>query len=125
MTQTVLFTAEPMAAIDAAPALVIRIDQPDDDRRVIAAAQALLGVEGPVILAGHGVMGRLLPRLAFARRASRRPIAGYLLIDCDLPAVAGDWPDAPVSFMATTPAFQTHAKVAAERGWTVVSSSWQ
>ena len=98
---------------------LVGIDQPDDDRRVIAAAQALLPIDESIVLGGHGAMGRLLPRIAFARRAARRPVLGYLLVDCDLPVVAGDWPDAPVTFVASTPEFRTHLKVAADRGWSI------
>lgn len=101
---------------------VIVIDQANDDHRVIASAQALLAVDEPINLGGHGPMGRLLPRIAFARRAARLPVLGYLLIDCDLPAVAGDWPDAPVTFMATSPEFSTHLKVARDRGWTAIDA---
>jgi hypothetical protein len=113
-----LFTTEP-SLVPNGQWEVVAISQPDDDRRVIAAAQALLSIEETVVLGGHGAMARLLPRIGFARRAARRPIEEYVLIDGDLPAVAGDWPDAPVRFIATHAAFTAHAKVARERGWNV------
>lgn len=125
MTTTVVFvTAAQAGSITANERgwQVVSIDQPDDDRRVIAAAQALLTLEEPVVLGGYGTMARLLPRVAFARRATRRPVVGYLLIDGDLPTVAGDWPDAPVTFMATRSGFEAHQKIAAERGWQVSNS---
>jgi hypothetical protein len=118
VSRQILFTTEPTYALDGWECIVI--DQPDDDRRVMAAAQALLTVEEPMVLGGHGLMGRLLPRLGFARRAARRPIEGYYLIDSILPPVAGDWPDAPVAYTATNKEFATHAKVAGERGWKVI-----
>lgn len=119
MSTTVAFTTDP--GFTHPEWSVILIDQADDDRRVIAAARALLAFHESVTIAGHGLMGRLVPRLAFARRAARQPVAGYLLIDCDLPAAAGDWPDAPVTFMATAPDFATHLKVASSRGWRVIN----
>lgn len=89
---------------------------------VIKAAQHLLLVTEPVELVGIGRFGTLMPRLAFARRAARRPVTQYTLVDCDLPVVSGDWPDAPVRYIARTEEFATHAKVASERGWSVGSS---
>lgn len=91
-----------------------------DDELVIQAAQFLLAIAEPVTLVGIGRYGTLMPRLAFARRAARRPVVEYLLVDCDLPVVSGDWPDAPVKYRARSEQFATHAKVAAERGWAVV-----
>lgn len=92
------------------------------DELVIKAAQHLLPITEPVELVGIGRFGTLMPRLAFARRAARRAVTGYLLVDCDLPVVSGDWPDAPVSYLARSDQFATHAKVASERGWSVGSS---
>lgn len=91
-----------------------------DDELVIQAAQHLLSINEPVTLVGVGRYGKLMPRLAFARRAARRAVIEYLLVDCDLPIVSGDWPDAPVRYRAREEQFATHAKVAAERGWNVV-----
>lgn len=90
-----------------------------NDELVIRAAQHLLSVTEPITLVGIGRFGPLLPRLGFARRAARRTIDGYLLVDCDLPVVSGDWPDAPVRYLARSEQFATHAKVASERGWRV------
>jgi hypothetical protein len=118
VSRQILFTTEPTFVLDGWESVVI--DQPDDDRRVIAAAQSLLLIDETVVLGGHGQMGRLLPRVGFARRAARRPIEGYYLIDSILPPVAGDWPDAPVTYTATNEEFSTHAKVARERGWKVI-----
>lgn len=94
---------------------VISAETPDE--LVIRAAQHLLPIDQPITLVGIGRFGTLMPRLAFARRAARRPVVEYVLVDCDLPNVSGDWPDAPVRYVARSEAFATHAKVAAERGW--------
>lgn len=121
MASPVLFTTDPTCP---APAgwQVVSIKQENDDHRVIAAAQVLLAIEEPIGIGGHGRMGQLLPRIAFARRAARIAIPEYLLVDCDLPPSAGDWPDAPVRFMATTDAFATHRNVARQRGWSIADA---
>ena len=93
-----------------------------DDELVIKAAQQMLSLEEPATIVGIGRFGTLMPRLAFARRAARRPVVEYVLVDCDLPLVSGDWPDAPVRYIARSEEFATHAKVAADRGWSVGSS---
>lgn len=92
------------------------------DELVIRAAQHLLPITEPVTLIGIGRFGSAMPRLAFARRAARRAVEGYVLVDCDLPVVSGDWPDAPVTYIARSDEFATHAKVASDRGWSVGSS---
>ena len=92
----------------------------------------------PILLVAHGAAGRLLPAIGFAQKASRRPVAGYVVVDGDLPKVgAADWPDAPVSYIrsiegavqqsatsGTLPVAgeaepQDPARVAELRGWTV------
>lgn len=92
----------------------------------------------PILLVAHGVAGQLLPAIGFAQKASRRPVAGYVVVDGDLPKVgAADWPDAPVSYIRTTDGAaaaeaaaktlpvagqeqpQDPARVAELRGWTV------
>lgn len=98
---------------------VVVIDGATTDELVIRAAQYLLPIVEPITLVGIGKFGPLIPRLAFARRAARQSVQEYLLVDCDLPVVSGDWPDAPVRYLARSEQFATHAKVAAERGWRV------
>lgn len=95
----------------------------------------------PILLVAHGAAGQLLPAIGFAQKASRRPVAGYVVVDGQLPKVgAADWPDAPVTFIRTAvtsdgdgaqPSIdgtlpiagdtvpQDPARVAELRGWTV------
>ena len=73
----------------------------------------------PVLLVASGAAGSLLPALGFSQKASRRPVAGYVVIDGDLPkAGAADWPDAPVTYIAASAADQ-NLRTAELRGWTV------
>jgi hypothetical protein len=64
----------------------------------------------------------MLPALGFSQKASRRPVAGYVLIDDQLPkagtAGGADWPDAPVTYVATGPDYADTAHQAELRGWT-------
>jgi len=41
--------------------------------------------EGPVYLVGHSGAGYLLPQIGAARRAARRPVAGYVFLDAGVP----------------------------------------
>lgn len=41
--------------------------------------------EGPVHLVGHSGAGYLLPQIGAARRAARRPVAGYVFLDAGVP----------------------------------------
>lgn len=81
--------------------------------------------ERPVLLVAQGVAGSLLRALGFSQKASRRPVSGYIVIDGDIPkAGGGDWPDAPVTYVATAegqtiPAIADNAHQAELRGWTV------
>lgn len=96
----------------------------------------------PILLVAHGAAGQLLPAIGFAQKASRRPVAGYVVIDGQLPKVgAADWPDAPVTFIRTPADSDTKsvtagtlpvageaepqdpARVAELRGWTVYSNT--
>jgi hypothetical protein len=59
----------------------------------------------------------MLPALGFAQRASRRRVAGYVLVDADLPRPGvQDWPDAPVTYVGGPGAEQARL-----RGWDVES----
>jgi len=93
------------------------------DRRVPEIASDLLTVPELLWIGLRGDLAALAPAVAFARRASKLPLAGYLLIDGDFPRVGElDWPDAPVAYMATTPTHEVHARAAATRGWQVINS---
>ena len=91
-------------------------------RRVPEIARDLLTFSEPLWIGLRGDLAPLAPAVAFARRASQLPLAGYLLIDGDFPRVGElDWPDAPVAYLATLPDYETHAKAAVARGWRVIS----
>ncbi|WP_166347538.1 hypothetical protein [Phytoactinopolyspora limicola] len=42
-------------------------------------------LDGPLVIAGHGTAGPLLPALARAQRAGGRQVAGYVFVDATLP----------------------------------------
>ena len=84
--------------------------------------------ERPVLLVASGAAGSLLPALGFSQRASRRPVAGYVVVDGSLPKPgAADWPDAPVTYVATSSPDDADAssivKQAEMRGWTVETTT--
>ena len=77
----------------------------------------------PIWIGAAGTLTSQLPALGAARRASGLPHIGYLLIDGDFPRVGElDWPDRPVAYLATSQAYQSHARAAADRGWRVIES---
>lgn len=116
---------------------VIAPDLPDCEgmRYVAQAALAIAAAEPkpPLLLAGRGGAGPLLPALAMAQRAAHRPVGGYLFLDAELPVPAqgahahkdtvppapADWPDAPCGFLKISERYAEQAKVAALRGWPV------
>jgi hypothetical protein len=57
------------------------------DRRVPEIASDLLTVPELLWIGLRGDLAALAPAVAFARRASKLPLAGYLLIDGDFPWV--------------------------------------
>ncbi len=77
--------------------------------------------EKPILLVAFGAAGRLLAALGFSQKASRRPVAGYVVVDGSIPkAGAGDWPDAPVTYISTGKLSEAENFRQAElRGWTV------
>lgn len=89
--------------------------------------------ERPVLLVASGAAGALMPALGFSQKASRRPVAGYVVIDGVLPkAGAGDWPDAPVTYIATATNSEVAARAQAARdtlhqaelrGWTIEATT--
>lgn len=79
----------------------------------------------PIMLVAFGAAGQLLAALGFSQKASRRPVASYVVVDGTIPkAGSADWPDAPVSYLHTEDAtIEGPAREAELRGWTVESSS--
>lgn len=80
--------------------------------------------EKPILLVAFGAAGRLLAALGFSQKASRRPVAGYVVVDGSIPkAGSDDWPDAPVTYISTGQLAETeHFRQAELRGWTVEKS---
>jgi hypothetical protein len=78
----------------------------------------------PVLLVAFGAAGLLLAALGFAQKASRRPVAGYVVVDGSIPkAGSGDWPDAPVTYISTGQlADNEHVRQAELRGWSIEKS---
>ncbi len=85
--------------------------------------------EKPLLLVASGSAGTLLPALGFSQKASRRPVAGYVVVDGVLPkAGAADWPDAPVTYIATTGIADDSdaasiVRQAQLRGWSVATDA--
>jgi hypothetical protein len=101
----------------------------DDERTVrahwvaeVAMHLAVTGAQGPLLLVLGGSAGELAPAVGFSQRASRRPVAGYVLVDAATPPVDGgvvDWPDSPVTYLATPEADPLQVNQARLRGWVV------
>ncbi len=81
--------------------------------------------EKPIMLVAFGAAGQLLAALGFSQKASRRPVASYVVIDGPIPKPGvTDWPDAPVTYVRTDAADTPgDARQAELRGWTVEHSS--
>lgn len=104
---------------------------PGDDERTarahwvgqLALAVAVGGAAAPVLLVLDGTAGAMAPALGFAQKAARRAVAGYVLVDAATPPAetrGGDWPDAPVWYLASPAADPLEVNQAALRGWTVL-----
>ena len=80
--------------------------------------------EKPLMLVAFGGAGQLLAALGFSQKASRRPVASYVVVDGTIPkAGSADWPDAPVSYISSSTEPPAGAAREAElRGWTVEQS---
>jgi hypothetical protein len=100
----------------------------DDDERTrnahwvahIAIGLATSGVAAPVLLVLTGSSGALAAALGFSQKASRRAVHGYVLVDAVVPPAesrGGDWPDAPVHYVASPGAEPLEANQARLRGW--------
>lgn len=79
----------------------------------------------PIMLVAFGAAGQLLAALGFSQKASRRPVASYVVVDGSIPKPgSADWPDAPVSYLCTGQVTDGgHARQAELRGWTVERST--
>lgn len=105
--------------------------EPGDDARTarahwvahLAVAMATSGVQAPVMLVLAGSAGSLAAAIGFSQRASRRSVSRYVLVDAAVPAAddrSGDWPDAPVHYVASPAAEPLEVNQARLRGWDVV-----
>ena len=80
------------------------------------------GALAPVLLVLGGDSGSMAAAMGFSQKAARRAVSGYVLVDAVVPPAesrAGDWPDAPVHFVASPAADPLEANQARLRGWTV------
>ena len=89
----------------------------------LAIALATSGAVAPVLLVLVGSSGALAPALGFSQRAARRSVSGYVLVDAATPPAesrGGDWPDAPVVYVASPAADPLEVNQARLRGWDVL-----
>lgn len=76
--------------------------------------------EKPIMLVAFGASGQLLAALGFSQKASRRPVASYVVVNGTIPKPgSADWPDAPVTFVCANGHESEHARLAELRGWSV------
>jgi hypothetical protein len=88
----------------------------------LAIGLATGGAVAPVLLVLGGSSGGLAPALGFSQKASRRAVSAYVLVDAVMPPAesrGGDWPDAPVHYVASPAADPLEVNVAHLRGWAV------
>lgn len=95
--------------------------------------------ETELVLAADGKGALFLPGVASGLRANDFTIAGYLLINANLPGgldpqnkdfefyetlpLLSDWPDAPIFYLWSEPNYENFAKEAKLRGWAVINST--
>ena len=105
--------------------------EPGDDARTarahwiahLAVALSTSGAHAPVMLVMAGSSGAVAAALGFSQRASRRAVSRYVLVDAAVPPAddrSGDWPDAPVHYVASPDADPLEVNQARLRGWDVV-----
>jgi hypothetical protein len=105
--------------------------EPGDDARTarahwiahLAVALSTDGAQAPVLLVLAGSSGAVAAALGFSQRASRRAVSRYVLVDAAVPPAddrSGDWPDAPVHYVASPDAEPLEVNQARLRGWDVV-----
>ena len=123
--------------LDAGPVegvrtLSLEVPEPeatDDPRTVrahwvahLAIGLSTSGATAPVLLVLGGASGGLAAAVGFSQKAARRSVSGYVLVDAVVPPAdsrAGDWPDAPVHYVASPAADPLEANQARLRGWSV------
>jgi hypothetical protein len=104
-------------------------DVADDPRTVrahwvahLSIGLAASGAPTPVLLVLGGQSGAMAAAVGFSQKAARRAVSGYVLVDAVVPPAetrAGDWPDAPVHYVASPAADPLEANQARLRGWAV------
>jgi len=105
--------------------------EPGDDARTarahwiahLAVALSTSAAQAPVMLVLAGSSGTVTAALGFSQRASRRAVSRYVLVDAAVPPAddrSGDWPDAPVHYVASPAADPLEVNQARLRGWDVV-----
>lgn len=103
-------------------------DSDDDDLRHATAhwvahnAMTLTAAqpEKPIMLVAFGAAGQLLAALGFSQKASRRPVASYVVVNGSIPKPgSSDWPDAPVTYISAHGHDSEHLRQAELRGWSV------
>jgi hypothetical protein len=86
-------TLRTVAGVDVHVVEVVDDDRPPFAARYVAAAarqiSAAVAPGVPVLLVAHSGAGPLLPPLAYARRAAREPVAGYVFLDAAVPRPGG------------------------------------
>ncbi|HSN05932.1 MAG TPA: hypothetical protein VLV82_01190 [Candidatus Angelobacter sp.] len=121
---------DPRAAGIRAMSLDVPDPEPGDDRRTarahwvahLAVGLAARSATAPVLLVLGGESGAMAAAVGFSQRAARRAVSGYVLVDAAVPPAesrGGDWPDAPVSYIASPAADPLAVNQARLRGWDV------
>ena len=121
---------DPRAAGIRAMSIDVPDPEPGDDARTagahwvahLAIGLATRSATAPVLLVLGGAGGALAAAVGFSQRASRRGVSGYVLVDAAVPPAesrGGDWPDAPVHYVASPAADPREVTQARLRGWAV------
>lgn len=100
-------------------------DAPEAGPRYVAGAALQITAAAPrppLVLVARGAAGALLPAIGAAQRAAHRLVGGYVFVDAELPTPAGDWPDAPCAYLATSPA-DPRLRAAEMRAWHTAETS--
>ena len=101
----------------------LRIDPPAGEAPLAARVCAeitRLAPAPPLLIVAVGSLATLVPSIALAQRAARRPVLGYVLIDPEYPPVSESWPDARVHVLGTE---GFDVRTAQLRGWETGSVS--